>query len=508
MKNIYSNYGNIIDTDRYIKREIEKEVENRIIDKDNYGSLSIVGLQRIGKSSIVYNMFLKNKEKYIEQKTIITFCKMSLYNNSEVFFKDIIQKTFEELEDRNFVNEIIERRYKRSVDSNLKTEGASSFLGFFKAIKANDIKVILIIDEFDHAKKIFLDFAEAFQVLRDLSYQPETKVAIILISRRLIEEIEIDTHGISTFSGILSQLYLKPYSKKELEEYFSVFFKTNEIEYNGKIIEEFENISGNMPLLLDVLSYNYINLKHEKSIQEIYKLNISEILDNLNKTINLLDEQNLLKKLMQFVFGPIYDATKEDFYKLENYGILSNHNGEIIIFSNTFLELLNYKQDSVDFYPLWNKTEKRLRDICKDVFEKKYENWEKSIVIKYKEISNGNDKKLNSYRFTIFGYINQAYEIINKMKKFDSYIKNTKATFIDGLTTGGLFELIYEEWDLFQDVFKENRESWSEKTKHITNARNPYQHNNDHLLTERFKNTTKLYLEFINEKINEFKKSN
>ena len=51
MQNIFAGYGKIVTGDLYIHRKaLETELCNRTINYETYGSVSVVGMQRMGKS--------------------------------------------------------------------------------------------------------------------------------------------------------------------------------------------------------------------------------------------------------------------------------------------------------------------------------------------------------------------------------------------------------------------------------------------------------------------------
>jgi hypothetical protein len=59
MENIYEDFGKVINSEeRYIVRDLEDDTINRIFSK-NFGSYSLVGLPRVGKTSMIYKLIYK-----------------------------------------------------------------------------------------------------------------------------------------------------------------------------------------------------------------------------------------------------------------------------------------------------------------------------------------------------------------------------------------------------------------------------------------------------------------
>ncbi len=102
----------------------------------------------------------------------------------ERFFIDIARKVEKELKRHGY--DVSEISYYVNEVSNLEmrfTEFQSTLLDMFEELVYNGIRVILCLDEFDYCK----NFPEEchFQLLRELSYRPENKIAIVTASRKI-----------------------------------------------------------------------------------------------------------------------------------------------------------------------------------------------------------------------------------------------------------------------------------------------------------------------------------
>ena len=214
-------------------------------------------------------------------------------------------------------------------------------------------------------ENFFSDFAEGFNILRELAYQPETNVTFIFVSRRMVTELE-SSADISTLANILGKpIYVKGYNEEELEEYYS----RNELygvsitdEDKAKVLE----ITGAQPYWLDILMYHYVeNEGRNKDFESLFNENSGVLYNEYERLMSLLDEQHLLNKLYQIVIGPAYDYTKADVQKLYDYGLIGIENKQATLQSKKLLEYMRMKEATFDFYPLWNKTERRMRNLLK-----------------------------------------------------------------------------------------------------------------------------------------------
>ena len=109
MQNIFAGYGKIVTGELYIHRKaLESELCNRTIKYDTYGSVSVVGMQRMGKSSLVYNTIVKKAEDYYDKGIVIINFSMNNFANPEAFLKGIVDIVYEALEYHNDIDDIIE----------------------------------------------------------------------------------------------------------------------------------------------------------------------------------------------------------------------------------------------------------------------------------------------------------------------------------------------------------------------------------------------------------------
>lgn len=499
MENIFAGYGKIVTGDLYIHRKrLETELCNRTINYETYGSVNVVGMQRMGKSSLVYNAIIKNEEEYYEKGIIVANCSMNNYANPESFFKGIVDAVYEVLEEHDDIDVKTERKYNKVVEASLEEGCVKSIQSFFKYLLKSGRRAICVIDEFDHSRKLFADFSEGFNILRQLTYQPETDVTFIFVSRRMVTELE-STAGISNLANILGKpIYVKGYDGEELKKYYL----RNE-EY-GIVIsdddkEKVMEITGAQPYWLDILMYHYVESAVEnRTFENLFNENCGVLYNEYERLMSLLDEQHLLDKLYQIVIGPACDYTKADVQKLYDYGIIGIENEQATLQSKKLLEYMRMKEGTFDFYPLWNKTERRMRNLLKYKLKEKYgETWENQIKELY--ITPG------CHHMSLGGYLTAAMDLQNKVaNQKDLYIQNASYSIIEALTTAGLFAFYVKEYALFQTTLGMDKNEFSKITAHLTKARNPYQHNNDDLIDPAFKNLTKGYCELLNKKIDLF----
>lgn len=499
MRNIFADFGNVISSERYINRtKAENDVRSRLLENDTYGSIGLVGMQRMGKSSLAYNLFEKRASELIKNKIMVLKLVMYKYKTPQAFFEDMASQAFEILDDLGEVPSKLERRYKRIRESSVEDNGGERVRSFFKQVVSEmGYRVICIIDEFDYSKKLFAEYPEGFFVLRELAYQPENKIGFLFLSRHLMAELEAGVgFDVSNFSNILLNTFLTVYTDDEFNTYFSNLEAVG-IKVTDQIKEEYEDITGRIPYWMDILSFHYINSienGEEKSLYEIFDENQEMFYGEFQRFFTLLEDQNLLNTLYQVVLGPIGDdATPKQISRLKNYGLIEGtEDAGYKTVSKYFRQFMVMKEQAIDFYPLWNRTEKLMRLAGAEGLRRKYgSDWEEKIEKAYVK-PDDSIQGHGSYK-TIGDYILAAKSQVEDMKKKVGIyeIDPTQITILNGTTTGGLAQILCQEYeDCFKEVFKMNKREFKPLIDSITSARNPYDHNNDHFIRSDVKQKT------------------
>lgn len=497
MENIFADYGNIITGARYIHRKkVESEIIARMLGDEVYGSTALVGMQRTGKSSLAHNLFINAADELIKKNIIVVNIVMYKYSSPESFFRAIVDCTYEVIDENDISIARLEKRYERAISSNISEDGGEAIRSFFKGIRKSGYRVICVIDEFDKAKELFKDFTQGFFILRELAYQPENKVAFLFISRHLMSELEADVgFDVSNFSNILSNNYLGTFTDEECNEYFSLMASAG-IDVTDELKEQYLDITGGYPFWMDTLSFYYVtSLINGKniSVKNIFSENQEVFYNEYQKLFDILKDQDLLNSLYQIILGPLGDdATPRQIKRLLNYGIIQeDENGNYHTISKYFRQYMVVKEQVIDFYPLWNRTEKLFRLTGAKALEEKYgPTWEdklREIYVKEDDSPRGHGKYMSTG-----DYILAATNQVENMKKnVGTYeINPEEITLFNGTTTGAMFEIIRAEYDCFKDIFKMDRKEFKAITDSITSARNPYDHNNDQLIKADVKQRT------------------
>ena len=130
------------------RKSLEEKLYNYAIKK-GFGSVSIVGLNRMGKTSLVYNTLLKKSDELYKDGIIVVNCSLNQIENSNMFFKHILELVYDKLFSYKDNTADIETLYNKARENT----GLLEIKKFFKEIHDNRKRLIIVLDEFDCAKK-------------------------------------------------------------------------------------------------------------------------------------------------------------------------------------------------------------------------------------------------------------------------------------------------------------------------------------------------------------------
>ena len=393
MENPFLDYGKIVKNERFIGREKEiKIIQNRVLN-DSFGNIAIQGLPRIGKSSLAWNALMLEKEKLEEEKNIFVIrLNMGTLTDSKVFFHKLIKELHKRIKknaDLNFDD--FKALYEELETAKHESEKFDLIEEYFQEFRDTQYRVIYILDEFDAVRNKFS--VGDFQFLRELSYNLDTEICLVTISRRTIKELEPMEGTLSNFYQTFNDLYLGMFSQNDLDEYWNRFFY-DQLKLSDDDKKEITNFSGRHPFLLDLFNFNLFNTELDdirKSILETKKNIQLTILNNYKSIFDLLKEEGLDSKLLQVIVGPVFDITRSEVEKLERYDIIRKSHNKLFEVGN--VELAGFESFSVDFdqylrlvirdvpiWDLWSETELMLRNIVRTWLVERYgEEWPKSF---------------------------------------------------------------------------------------------------------------------------------
>lgn len=490
--NPFADYGGIVRGERFVGRDKELQtIEQRVLGSA-YGNLAIMGLPRIGKSSLAWQGIMEKKDALLQNKTIPIFFQTGSCDDSLSFFRQMASLLDDEI---SMICE--DERYEKFGNKALAiirsendpTEFNLALQKYFKLVKKLGFKVIYILDEFDSVQSFFT--VANFQLLRELSYNPETKLCLVTCSRKTIQEIEAKDGAISNFYGTFSEIRLGMYDDDSFAKYW--IRSSNVFSPSDEYIKQAEFYVGRHPFLLDYFNDFCIqrdlvdNIENDTILEEI-RLNL---LNHFNTIQDTLSHEDLLNKAIQLVLGPAFDVKKLDEEKLLKYnfikivdneeklGILghlvgSTYQGKsYTCFSDFFTNVFEQNHIiDIDYWPLWTETEKMIRNLIKIYVTEVYgADWETAIFAKYGGTANW-AKQFESIKYT--------------REKDQKLFSRASENLIDYTMTRDMYNVFMSvAWkDWFGDVFGPDKKAWGNIFNYLADIRNPMAHNNKEFISQ------------------------
>lgn len=488
--NPFADFGGIVHGDRFIGRQKEiRKIQERVLGT-TYGNLAVMGLPRVGKSSLVWHAIMDEKERLIKEKTIPIFFESGSCNCSERFFKKMVSLLNDEME---FIcNDEKYERLSSKIIGELKSEYSEDFVQkFFKLIKKIGYKVIYIFDEFDSVQDFF-DKAD-FQFLRELSYNPDTHLCLVTCSRKTIEDIEVKEGAISNFAGTCKDLRLGMFSKEDVEEYwthFKEYWEPNETY--KKYISYF---TGNHPWLMDKINNSMFSMDITSDLPDKLNEVKLELMEVLDSNVLILEKENLLNAAIQLVTGPLYDVDPMQTEKLLKYDFIKKvtpeykeslfdgikvgplWDGYSYICYSDYCTLDFYRRyyANVPYISLWSETENLLRYSVIEYLKINYQsNWEIGLT---NELSSNPPFP----KFSVEKWKSNLEVLKNNQERMIQNFPYMKDEHLVNFTlTSQIFDIfIKPNWKWFNHhIFKGTRDEWFTKFEFLTIFRNPVAHNN------------------------------
>jgi len=317
-----------------------KVIESRVIRPHEPGNLAIIGDSRIGKSSLVYRAVIDRRDELIAKRLLPIWFNLSNYDCASVFFRSLVAHCVDELEEFDWLSPNIQQAATRALQDELSwSEGYGRIQRFFEKVRKEGVRVLFILDEFDHARHLFRGDISAFQGLRELSYRPEWRVSYIVTSRRTIRDIELQTQAISTFDGIFHKHHLSMFDADGIEEYFDRFASIG-ISDSVSLRERVGFYCDGHPYLLELLGYEIVELFREEQVVDVDRAarrSLPSFLSQYDRMIELLREEGNLDKILQVLVGPVVDVKWTDVENLLKYGFIKQgEQGTYTAFSEHF----------------------------------------------------------------------------------------------------------------------------------------------------------------------------
>lgn len=504
------------------RKSVLAEMHRDIVYPNKISNYHVVGLPRIGKSSLLKAFRKKVQQNHYNLDLIVIYISLDKCENSEAMWREIGKELRIELKRKLSSN----NKYA-AFEEELEFEGINEnnidydyVCSVAKCMKTVGFFGLVLIDEFDN----FSTIASKATVgnFRTLFSSSDYGIRAVIASRRMVERIEREVEGavnanVSTLAPIfINGCKLKMFNDEDMVEYWTTIGNKIGCNISGKYIQEVQYYVGCHPCLLNLLNGCYWSEHASKNYicNDSSQLVLSEkLLNELHDAFTWavwrnMKEWQLLRSLILLTWGPDENIPNEELSELDRYGVISKDqiltepDGPIrIAISRYFTEWMNLKRYILPFGDEWSKAEANMRIVVKCFCDDMYQGDEAKMT-NHLETKNANGIEINvNPRYTARGRFDAMKD---KMIKNLNKYPDMSSSLIDYSDPSDLPEIFFKrEWHWFGQIFGGTWYDWSDKFSTINEVRNIKAHNNPGMPKVRIE-LAKKYCHEINERIEQY----
>jgi hypothetical protein len=481
MTNPFSNHGQIVSNNRFIGRQkIIRKLQARVWLVERPGSVFIVGMPRIGKTSLIIRSYETSKQHpEFKPKVFIQLDTHSVdINKGYDLFVILINRIIDEIEQNYDIEVSTIKDYWNKISQSSDAVTMPQLLLVFASLKTIcdelNRSIVCHIEYFDRVRDLFRNTAY-FTLLRELTTQEKYKIAFIIESSRDPINIARQAGNSSDYwTNTFTRHYVVQYDIDELKDYKK---QLSEHKISAQNINMIVDLYGGHPYILDmfanelVLSSGTVNNKPSiisawSAIRADVK---SEIFKRLITTVN---DSDLLVPLLNVIDEiPI---TTEEREQLEDFGLISSETKKC--FSPVFESYLRTVNKSVLLqdhigatWQLWTTTETKLRNHVTNKLVQKYTlDWQEAIL---------NDLQISN---------NERNYLMKNFQKMETYLKSDNTTWgsqlnvqvLEYASIQNLKSIMFTDWSYYSNgLFTGPERIWGDKLSTIHDFRNSLAHN-------------------------------
>jgi AAA domain len=438
IENPYLGYGTVAIGQRFVGRA---QLLERLLDRvvGGAGSTAIVGLARIGKSSLAAELLrrITDAEHGSHQSLVLD---LSTFESGAAALADWYQRlgqsegTLSASIHQNF------RLLRRYLETNVRTPGQ-----------------IVVIDELDAVRQ-FQDGSDFLRLLRELLYDPSrTGIVAILCSRRPIAILEQQVRNISTLAGVVEHLRIGPFDEEE----FGALCSRGPSQVGADWREAVWEVSGGHPFLAEMGLCASLRSAGSVELDEFH----DQALRYFQQLECFLQDEGLLLELIQAVVGPRVSSNRAAFADLQRYGLTRYPRLALSLAFTEFLELVAL---NLDLWGLFGEVERDLRRIIDAVLTDAYGVNYLNILI-----------KRNKGIAASLAEAERLKEV--DMRKFPSAHGQNLLHYTYPMQLQGI---IQAEWKLFKPIMKHDLVYWRARLELLARVRAPYAHSREEVVPE------------------------
>lgn len=325
--NPFEKCGKIVSGERFVGRKsIISKIRERIVSGS--ANVSLVGLPRMGKSSIAYQALMENKDILAKSRIVPVFYTLTTSMDIPKFYDGLMRIIIRELKasqlvEDDVINTLCNFRNEYKISNEIY-----DVHDFIDTICQEKVRIIIILDEFDAASGIFKS-SGGFEDLRTLCYEGERSnfVSFLTTSRRSIQNIET-TCGNSTFYHLFAygEIPISVFNEEDIELYWKRVRKHLKRNYSKKLSEEIISVlnaySGSQPFLMDIVNSEMLPFLFTNAQSPLSEINI-KLEEQFKYFERVINDEELLDFATEILLGPVVSENiQSEVDKLLRYGFI------------------------------------------------------------------------------------------------------------------------------------------------------------------------------------------
>jgi AAA domain len=256
--NPYDGVGQFADGDRFVGRLALLELVRRSWQNTRPANLALQGNHRMGKTSLV-----RRAESLFARAVpdlVAVYLSVSGFESAMDLFRELVTQTRMAADGlRPYTPPEWRGEQLGDIEMGVQDSAAWpdlkwSVAQFFKALHRNGIRVVIVLDEFDHAAVVFREVD--FQFLRDLVSE-DYSAGLITLSRQSVKSIEMSGVGHSTLDGVMGKRRpVGPFEDVELDQMLgrAIAAGIDLAPLRGDIVRH----AGHHPYLVELLCHELV----------------------------------------------------------------------------------------------------------------------------------------------------------------------------------------------------------------------------------------------------------
>lgn len=449
----------------------KKELETISNDLYSGSNIHLVGVPRIGKSSLANSVLDRNREMpgYLQ----VQLC-MGEYHSAFQFWFALWDDIREALKKDGSWDNSFQESY--AILDTLVEETGNWYIrmhrplqSVLKEIKSHDRQLILTIDEFDAVTEVFGRETAYYQLLRSIFSDSQYATNGILISRQSLSVLEHKVTTLSSFQGVFPPSgRLTEFNSDDMNEFYAALGKYG-ITLTDDGMSRLEYYTGNIPYLCCMFARQMVKdcngrCLDEAQIDVFRKVLAESILNYYEDLVERLRADQHLDPLLSLIYArgrPIDNKCRRE---MEAMGTLhEDAEGNYYAYSQDFTTYLGLTPLNLPVWDMIISTERKLKELVRKVYPELGEDnhrdraKQEQIVQKYPELKKINWEKVDHNLGNILLYKKQT-------------------STLDGLSLGFIVDMVTSNWaERFGNYFSHDS-GWKNRLLLIKKVRNPLFH--------------------------------